>query len=85
MYPKAFADSADLAAASSGEQKKAMHLFNCAQRAHINFNENHPSVLAAMLLSGLLYPQASAALGAAWSVGRIVSGLKHYTSVMYGD
>ena len=34
-YPKAMADSGDLSSAS-GEQKKAMYLFNCAQRAHGN-------------------------------------------------
>lgn len=66
-----------MANATSGEQKKAMYLFNCAQRAHLNFNENHPSVMAAMLLSGIVYPQASAALGAVWSLGRIVSWRDH--------
>ena len=34
-YPKVLAESADLNAASP-EQKKAMYLFNCAQRAHGN-------------------------------------------------
>ncbi|CZT25694.1 related to MICROSOMAL GLUTATHIONE S-TRANSFERASE 3 [Ramularia collo-cygni] len=72
IYPKAWADNTDLANATSGEQKKAMYLFNCAQRAHINFNENHPSVMATMLLSGIVYPQTSAALGAIWSFGRIM-------------
>lgn len=73
VYPQAFADSTDMANATSGEQKKAMYLFNCAQRAHANFNENHPSVMVSLLLSGVVYPQASAALGAVWSLGRIVS------------
>lgn len=34
-YPKACADSGDLSAADP-EKKKAMYLFNCAQRAHGN-------------------------------------------------
>lgn len=32
-YPQAYADSANMSAASA-EKKKAMYLFNCAQRAH---------------------------------------------------
>jgi glutathione S-transferase len=74
-YPKAYADSADMSAASA-EQKKAMHIFNCAQRAHGNFLENHPSVAISMLISGLRYPIATAALGATWIVGRIVSSME---------
>ena len=32
-YPQPYADSANMSAASA-EKKKAMYLFNCAQRAH---------------------------------------------------
>lgn len=73
IYPQAFAETADFAKADSAEEKKNLYLFNCAQRAHSNFNENHPSVMAALVLSGIVYPQTSAALGAVWSLGRIVS------------
>ncbi|RQM06098.1 hypothetical protein DH86_00002394, partial [Scytalidium sp. 3C] len=44
--------------------------FNCAQRAHMNFIENQPSFLGALLLAGLKFPVASAALGFLWSAGR---------------
>lgn len=71
-YPTPYADSAHMAAASSPEQKKALYLFNCAQRAHGNYLENHPSVLAAMLISGLRYPVASALMGVGWSVCRVL-------------
>jgi glutathione S-transferase len=49
-----------------------MLAFNSAQRAHQNFNENHVIALGAMLISGLRYPVAAAALGAVWSVNRVV-------------
>ncbi|KAH9910072.1 MAPEG family protein [Xylariomycetidae sp. FL2044] len=45
--------------------------FNCAQRAHANFIENHTSFLGALLISGIRYPVASAVLGAVWAVGRV--------------
>ncbi|KAH8194915.1 hypothetical protein TruAng_010918 [Truncatella angustata] len=45
--------------------------FNCAQRAHGNFVENVTPFLGALLISGLRYPTASAALGAAWVIGRV--------------
>lgn len=49
-----------------------MLLFNSAQRAHQNFNENHLTALGAMLIAGLKYPMASAVLGAAWAANRVV-------------
>merc|ERR1712217_662734 len=52
-------------------QKKAMYLFNCAQRAHGNYLENQPSVAIALLVAGVQYPLWSAGLGAAWLVFRI--------------
>ncbi|KAI1468945.1 membrane-associated proteins in eicosanoid and glutathione metabolism [Daldinia caldariorum] len=44
--------------------------FNCAQRAHANFIEHQPSFLTALLISGLWFPTASAALGAGWVFAR---------------
>ena len=74
-YPKAYADSGDIASAKSEEQKHAMYLFNCAQRSHSNFLENHASVAIAILLAGLQYPLTSAALGVGWSVSRVAYAL----------
>ncbi|KAH8719293.1 hypothetical protein GQ44DRAFT_775430 [Phaeosphaeriaceae sp. PMI808] len=54
---------------------KAMTLFNSAQRSHQNFNENHPSALGAMLIAGLRWPTVTAALGAVWSVNRVIYAL----------
>ncbi|KAF2201781.1 membrane-associated proteins in eicosanoid and glutathione metabolism [Delitschia confertaspora ATCC 74209] len=51
---------------------KAMLQFNCAQRAHQNFNENHPTAVGALLIAGLGYPRAAAVMGALWVVNRIV-------------
>jgi glutathione S-transferase len=53
---------------------KAMLQFNCAQRAHQNFNENLPIAIAAMLVTGLKYPIAAGALGGFWSVNRVIYG-----------
>lgn len=49
-----------------------MLLFNSAQRAHQNFNENHSTAVAAMLIAGLKYPTAAAVLGATWAANRVV-------------
>lgn len=69
-YPKVYAESSDLAKAT-GDQKQAMYLFNCAQRAHGNFNENHPSVAIAILVAGLQYPVASSVMGLGWALSRV--------------
>ncbi|KAK4561703.1 hypothetical protein LTR86_004382 [Recurvomyces mirabilis] len=71
-YPKAFADSGDLASAETGDQKKRMYLFNCSQRAHANYLENQPSVMIAMLIAGIRFPLWSAGLGAFWMVSRVI-------------
>ncbi|KAI1405620.1 membrane-associated proteins in eicosanoid and glutathione metabolism [Hypoxylon fuscum] len=55
------------------------YAFNCAQRAHANYTENLTPFLGALLISGLYYPTASAAAGAAWVFGRIWYALG-YTS-----
>ncbi|KAI1098540.1 membrane-associated proteins in eicosanoid and glutathione metabolism [Jackrogersella minutella] len=46
------------------------YAFNCAQRAHANYTENLTPFLGALLISGLYYPTAAGAAGAAWVVGR---------------
>ncbi|KAF3397059.1 Microsomal glutathione S-transferase 3 [Talaromyces pinophilus] len=46
--------------------------FNCAQKAHANFTENHTSFLTVILIAGLHYPRASAALGSAWILARFL-------------
>lgn len=73
-----YADSAHLEKADA-DHKKALYLFNCAQRSHGNFNENHTSVVVAMLIAGLRYPVATAVMGLGWSLGRIVYAVG-YTS-----
>lgn len=45
-YPQPYADSAHMSAASP-EKKKAMYLFNCAQRAHGEQDSAHTTKLAA--------------------------------------
>lgn len=69
--PKAYADSSDFAAADP-ETKKALYLFNCAQRAHGNYIENHPSTVIALLIAGLRYPKLSSMLGVGWMIGRVI-------------
>jgi len=44
--------------------------FNCAQRAHMNYTENHLSFLGALLLAGFKFPLVSAALGFFWIFAR---------------
>jgi glutathione S-transferase len=46
--------------------------FNCAQRAHGNLMENMPQTMLFILVAGLKYPQASAAIGSAWVLSRII-------------
>lgn len=70
-YPYEYASYEQVQTASPASSK-AMYQFNCAQRAHQNFNENHPTAVGAMLITGLRYPMAAAVLGAVWSVNRVV-------------
>lgn len=58
--------------AAFDSKSQEAYLFNCAQRAHGNFMENQTSFLAAMMISGLRYPVASAVLGAGWLVSRVI-------------
>ncbi|KAF2861858.1 hypothetical protein K470DRAFT_269390 [Piedraia hortae CBS 480.64] len=70
-YPKSFADSNDFATANN-EKKQALYLFNCAQRAQGNWQENHPSVALAVLIAGLRYPVTASVMGLGWMVNRVV-------------
>jgi glutathione S-transferase len=63
-YPAAYAPSS--------RTDEAAHNFNCAQRAHANFTENHASMLGALLLAGLQFPITSALMGAGWTIARYV-------------
>ncbi|KAF1990988.1 membrane-associated proteins in eicosanoid and glutathione metabolism [Aulographum hederae CBS 113979] len=68
-FPAALALPSDISAASP-EKKKAMYLFNCAQRAHYNFIENYNTALPALLIGGLKYPVAASLVGVGWVVCR---------------
>lgn len=61
----------------------AAYRFNCAQRAHSNFTENHTTVLAALLISGVKYPRVAAGLGAIWVIGRYLF-MKGYSNLDLG-
>ncbi|KAF2015282.1 membrane-associated proteins in eicosanoid and glutathione metabolism [Aaosphaeria arxii CBS 175.79] len=74
-YPYEYASFEQVQSAPTPEKRTLLHQFNCAQRGHQNFNENHPTAVAAMLITGLQYPLAAAGLGATWSVGRVLYGL----------
>jgi len=63
-YPNAYASE------EKAKVDQKAYLFNCAQRAHANYIENQPSVLAALLIAGLRYPIPAAVCGALWSVSR---------------
>jgi glutathione S-transferase len=69
-YPNAYA-SAEAVAAAEPSRAKAMYVFNCAQRAHANFLENYPGLLASMLISGVAYPVTAASLGLVWTLSRV--------------
>lgn len=71
-YPNVYATPEQIAQAPTEDKKLAMYLLNCAQRAHHHYLENYPTVLAALLIAGLKYPVTSTALGAVWSIGRVL-------------
>ncbi|KAJ2901311.1 MAPEG family protein [Zalerion maritima] len=66
VYPAPYASN------EQAEKDPKAYAFNCAQRAHSNFTENHPSSMGAMLIAGLKYPQAAAMVGTGWVVARII-------------
>ncbi|XP_044721934.1 MAPEG family domain-containing protein [Hirsutella rhossiliensis] len=72
-YPIAYATT------EQADKDPNAYLFNCAQRAHSNFTENHTSFLGALLIAGLRYPFPAAVLGAGWAVSRVIYVLG-YTS-----
>ncbi|PHH78612.1 hypothetical protein CDD80_6583 [Ophiocordyceps camponoti-rufipedis] len=72
-YPQSYATNEQAA------KNPSAYRFNCAQRAHHNFTENHTSLLGALLIAGIRYPVPAAALGAGWSLSRILY-LLGYTS-----
>ncbi|KAJ6444191.1 MAPEG family protein [Purpureocillium lavendulum] len=72
-YPNAYAS------AEQAEKDPSAYRFNCAQRAHANFTENHTSFLGALLVAGLRYPFPAAILGASWGLSRVIY-LFGYTS-----
>ncbi|KAF7935284.1 uncharacterized protein EAE97_008191 [Botrytis byssoidea] len=69
-YRKAAKIDYPAAYAPSSRTDTAAHQFNCAQRAHANFTENHSVAVAAMLVAGLEFPRSAAVLGGAWTVSR---------------
>ncbi|KAL0933022.1 microsomal glutathione s-transferase [Colletotrichum truncatum] len=74
LYPVPYASN------EVAEKDTKAYLFNCAQRAHANFTENQPSFLGALLISGLRFPLASAALGAGWAVSRLIYAFGYTSS-----
>jgi glutathione S-transferase len=74
-YPQYYAEKDDFAKADSEDKKHALYLYNCAQRAHGNFIENHAAAAIAMLVAGLRYPIASSVMGVGWSLCRLAYAL----------
>ena len=73
--PYAFPDSSSTEKSATNsvakqDAEKNAYLFNCAQRAHANYLENHPTAVAALLIAGLKYPLATAGIGAFWCLNR---------------
>ncbi|KAI1318112.1 Microsomal glutathione S-transferase 3 [Mortierella claussenii] len=57
--------------ASECKEDHQKYIFNCYQRVHQNTLEGFSAYLATLLLAGIEYPIASAALGGVWCLGRI--------------
>ncbi|KZF21591.1 membrane-associated proteins in eicosanoid and glutathione metabolism [Xylona heveae TC161] len=76
-YPNAYASPEQAA------KETAAFQFNCAQRAHGNYLEHQPSVLIALLLSGVFYPRLAALMGGLWSFNRVLYTLG-YTRPSWG-
>ena len=82
-YPYEYASYEQVQTASPAKSAQ-MLLFNSAQRAHQNFNENLTIALGSMLISGLVYPRAAAVLGATWAVNRVVYALGYTNGTKEG-
>ncbi|KAF9586668.1 Microsomal glutathione S-transferase 3 [Lunasporangiospora selenospora] len=67
------------AEASEAKADKKKMIFNCYQRVHQNTLEGYSSYLVSLLIAGLQYPRASAALGLIWCLGRVFYSIG-YTS-----
>jgi glutathione S-transferase len=76
--------SASHSSAKDPDHKRAIYLFNCAQRAHYNFLENYSVALSGMLISGLEYPKMTAVAGIVWVLGRVMYAVG-YTSKEEGN
>lgn len=63
-YPNGYASAQDMKANPLAYQ------FNCAQRAHANFQENAPQAMMSMLVAGVMYPNLTTWLGLGWLVSR---------------
>jgi len=61
-YPYEYASWEQIQTAPPAKQN-AMYIFNCAQRAHQNFNEHYPSALVMIMVAGIKYPVATTARG----------------------
>ncbi|KAK4137951.1 membrane-associated proteins in eicosanoid and glutathione metabolism [Trichocladium antarcticum] len=72
-YPTAYAS------AEQADKDPKAYTFNCAQRAHNNFTENLTPFLGALLIAGTKFPVYAAAIGGAWSLGRVLFA-RGYTS-----
>ena len=64
-YPNAYAPHEE------AEKSVAKYRFNCAQRAHANFDDAHPSLLVNLLVAGLAFPEVAAGMGLVWTLGRL--------------
>lgn len=73
-YPNCYATPQEV------KTSPAAYTFNCAQRAHAQFLENMPQTMISMLVAGLAYPRATAALGAGWLASRVLYGVGYVYS-----
>jgi glutathione S-transferase len=64
-YPAMYAEGA-------AAKTAAGNVFNCVQRAHQNTIEYLPNALTCQMLMGLKFPVTAAAIGVAWTLGRLV-------------
>jgi glutathione S-transferase len=79
-YRKAAKVDYPAAYAPSSRTDDEAHHFNCAQRSHANFTENHTSMLPALLLAGLRFPITAALMGMGWTVSRYLFMVGYSTS-----
>jgi glutathione S-transferase len=69
-YPNMYASQESIDAQKDPQKKRALYLYNCAQRGHQNFLENYTVGLSGLLLSGLTYPIPASIAGVVWIVSR---------------